>query len=172
MKINEVKNGMRVKITKLGSTLGYMVKDKHIEARTLGSIGVLDGQIPGHGGEIWWIQHGETPSKLSSVGAYAYDEFEEIDIAGNIVVDGIHTNILNLGFDTFDASKLVLSVSSSRNVVFHTDQGDIVIDRESGKIILPPNVDYDKAAQDFWTAVTKVIIEAKKIETDLFPQRS
>lgn len=62
-------NGAPVKITRLGSTGGILVKPEYLAARELGE-GTLKGWIPGHGGDVWWIEHAN-----GSIGAYSIDEF-------------------------------------------------------------------------------------------------
>lgn len=68
---NEVKNNMRVKIISLGDTRGMMINPKHTECRAVGRTGAVRGYVPGHGGDVWWVEHAD-----GTVGAYVYDEFE------------------------------------------------------------------------------------------------
>jgi hypothetical protein len=74
MNVNDVKPGLKVRITKLGQTTGYMVEAKHLTWRREGEIGTVGGYIPGHGGDCYWVDHDD-----GTVGAYAYDEFEPIE---------------------------------------------------------------------------------------------
>jgi len=74
MNVDDVKPGLRVRITKLGETIGYLVKEKHLTCRCEGQTGVVGGYIPGHGGDVYWVDHED-----GTTGAYAYDEFEPIE---------------------------------------------------------------------------------------------
>ncbi len=74
MELDKVKVGLRVKITQLGDTKGIYVKPKHLKCRKLGVTGTVLNYVPGHGGDVWWVEH----DKDSQVGAYAFDEFEEV----------------------------------------------------------------------------------------------
>jgi hypothetical protein len=72
MELNEVKIGLRVKVTKLGDTKGMMIKKHRLDVRTIGAKGEVIGYVPGHGGDIWWIKQDD-----GSIGAYVFDEFEK-----------------------------------------------------------------------------------------------
>ncbi len=72
MNSNDVKNGLRVKTTKLGETKGMIIAPRHLTARREGVIGTLTGYVPGHGGDVWWLKHEDD----GEVGAYCFDEFE------------------------------------------------------------------------------------------------
>ena len=64
MKLEEVKPGLKVKITRLGSTTGMMINTHYLETRTIGAEGIVGDYVQGHGGDV---------------GAYVFDEFELID---------------------------------------------------------------------------------------------
>lgn len=74
---NEVKQGMRVKVTKLESTNGMMINPRHLDLRREGAIGTVKGYVPGHGGDVWWVEH-DSPAKEPEVSAYCYTEFEPV----------------------------------------------------------------------------------------------
>ena len=74
MQCKDIKEGLRVKIGKLGSTEGYMVVDHHLKCRREGATGRLGWYVPGHGGDVWWVAHDD-----GTTGAYAYDEFDPIE---------------------------------------------------------------------------------------------
>jgi hypothetical protein len=77
MNCNEVKDGLRVKITKLGETRGMLINPRHLDVRAEGKKGVVSGYVAGHGGDVWWVRHDS-----GSVGAYMFTEFEpEEDVA-------------------------------------------------------------------------------------------
>jgi hypothetical protein len=56
----------------LGSTAGFMVGPKAMGARTPGVIGIINGIVPGHGGDVYFVSHigGTSPA------AYGWMEFE------------------------------------------------------------------------------------------------
>ena len=53
---NEVKPGLRVKITKLVTTKGMLVHQKHLDARKLGMTGEIQQYVAGHGGDVWVVR--------------------------------------------------------------------------------------------------------------------
>ncbi len=68
-----IKDGMHVKTNKsLGDTRGMCVAQKHLDARGRNKTGVIDGFVPGHGGDVYWIKHDSD----HSIGAYTFEEFE------------------------------------------------------------------------------------------------
>lgn len=77
MDCNAVREGMRVRTTKLGDTLGMMIHAKHILVRRAGVIGVVRSYVPGHGGDVWFVQH----ENSDEVGAYVFDEIEPVEAA-------------------------------------------------------------------------------------------
>lgn len=74
MRGDKVKNGLRVKIAKLGSTVGMLISDTHLSVRKIDITGVVINSVPGHGGDVWFVRHDGS----DDVGAYVYDEFEEV----------------------------------------------------------------------------------------------
>jgi hypothetical protein len=73
MKIDEVKVGMEVRVTGLGSTEGMLVGPKYLKARRLGARGKIMNHIAGHGGDCWWVEHDD-----GTIGAYCYAEFQPV----------------------------------------------------------------------------------------------
>ena len=73
MDCNDVKIGMKVRISKLGETTGMLIKPRHLECRKLEVTGTVKGYVPGHGGDVWWVQHDNS----EDVGAYCFDEMEK-----------------------------------------------------------------------------------------------
>ena len=71
MELSNVKVGLEVRITKLGDTRGMNINTEYLETRTINATGIIVGYVSGHGGDVWWIDHGN-----KVIGAYAYDEFE------------------------------------------------------------------------------------------------
>lgn len=74
MHLNEVKDGMRVRVTKLEDTKGLMISPKNTSVRRVGAIGTIRGYVPGHGGDVWWVKHDDA----DEVGAYVFTEFEPL----------------------------------------------------------------------------------------------
>lgn len=72
MNLNDVKPGLEIKtVFNLESTAGYMVKPEYLQARRTDAEGTVKNWIPGHGGDVWWVEH-----KDGSIGAYAFTEFQ------------------------------------------------------------------------------------------------
>lgn len=66
-----LENGKKVKTSyMLGSTTGFLIHPKHLSARRSNTEGILHSYVPGHGGDVWFIQHDD-----DSVGAYSITEF-------------------------------------------------------------------------------------------------
>lgn len=64
-------NGTRIHThKKLKPITGLLVAPKHIEARKPNAPGVIDGVVGGHGGDVYWVRHGQ------DVAAYSFSEFE------------------------------------------------------------------------------------------------
>ncbi len=72
MNENHVKPGLRVITGKLGDTTGMMIADKHVLVRQEGISGMVLDYVPGHGGDVWFVAHDNSPA----VGAYVFNEFE------------------------------------------------------------------------------------------------
>ncbi len=72
MNLDAVKSGIRVKTTALGDTKGMLIKEKHLEVRREGLTGTVKSYVPGHGGDVWFVQHDNS----EEVGAYCFTEFE------------------------------------------------------------------------------------------------
>ena len=66
----------------IGPCYGIYVKDNFIANRKPGGPGIILGYVPGHGGDIYWVFHGnELPANLKEikdedVGVYGWMEFE------------------------------------------------------------------------------------------------
>lgn len=65
-----------VEIVKIGSTAGMLIVDKHLNVRREGVSGIVKGYVPGHGGDVWWVWHGDS----SEVGAYTIDAMAPYDL--------------------------------------------------------------------------------------------
>lgn len=55
----------------LGSTAGILVKDEYLANRRPSAKGTILGFVPGHGGDIYWVQHED-----ESIAAYGWMEFD------------------------------------------------------------------------------------------------
>lgn len=58
----------------LHPTTGIMVKPKYFETRRPSTVGTIQGFVPGHGGDIYWVQHED-----ESIAVYGWQEFELAD---------------------------------------------------------------------------------------------
>ncbi len=70
---NYKKVNLFVKVKRIEETTGYMVHPKHLTARKLSAIGVVMGYVPGHGGDVWFVQHSNASD---DIGAYTFTELE------------------------------------------------------------------------------------------------
>ncbi len=74
MQDSDVRPQMRIKTNhQLGSTNGFTIAKKHIDARRPNAEGMVHSYVPGHGGDVWFVTHDD-----GSVGAYCFNEFEPI----------------------------------------------------------------------------------------------
>lgn len=64
--------GKRVVVTADHGTMGYMVADKHLASRQIGVLGWVTGAVPGHGGDVVWVEQDgmvwETGGAVEKVG--------------------------------------------------------------------------------------------------------
>jgi len=51
-----------------------LVSPKHLEARRANSEGIVLGALPGHGGDVWMVQH-----VGGQLAAYCFTEFEPVE---------------------------------------------------------------------------------------------
>jgi hypothetical protein len=64
-------SGTEVEVGKLGSTQGMLVAEKHLVARQANSKGRLLNWVPGHGGDVWAVDHGGR-----RIAVYSIDEIK------------------------------------------------------------------------------------------------
>lgn len=71
MNDSDVKPGLKV-ITKRApdGERGLLVTERHLFARR-DAPGVVKGYVPGHGGDVWWVEHDD-----GAIGAYCFTEME------------------------------------------------------------------------------------------------
>lgn len=72
MKTKDIKVGIHVRIGKLNPTTGMFVKRRHLDCRKEGTQGTVMGYVPGHGGDVWWVEH----DGCDDVGAYSVLEMK------------------------------------------------------------------------------------------------
>lgn len=72
MDCNAVKPHLRIRTVKLGDTKGMFIKPRHLDCRREGVIGTVLSYVPGHGGDVWFVQHDGS----DEIGAYVFDEME------------------------------------------------------------------------------------------------
>jgi len=53
----------------LESTDGMLINCKHLDVRRPNATGRYIGWVPGHGGDVWWVEHDD-----GIVAAYSYNE--------------------------------------------------------------------------------------------------
>ena len=70
-----MKEGLKVKVSKLKTTKGMMINPKYLETRAVGKTGRLIGYVPGLGGDVWWVRHDGNPEEF---GAYSYTELKKV----------------------------------------------------------------------------------------------
>ena len=72
MESDQVKPGLRVKVTHIGKTTGMIIHQKHLRVRRKGITGTVTSYVPGHGGDVWFVKHDEA----DVIGAYVFTELE------------------------------------------------------------------------------------------------
>lgn len=72
MNCNDVKPGLRIRTTKLGDTKGMLIAHRHLDVRKEGVIGYARSYVPGHGGDVWFVEHEDS----GAIGAYVFNEME------------------------------------------------------------------------------------------------
>ena len=74
MGCNEIKDGLKVRTTKLGETKGFLIAPRHLDCRKAGIAGTVSGYVAGHGGDVWWVKHDDS----AEIGAYCFTELETV----------------------------------------------------------------------------------------------
>lgn len=80
MNCDQVSCGMRVRVTSLGATSGWLIAARYLDARKVGVIGTVMAHVPGPGGDVWWVRHDS-----GNVGAYGCDEMEPLESSSESV---------------------------------------------------------------------------------------
>lgn len=55
---------------KLGNTEGMLINPKHLNNRKPNTKGIIHAYVPGHGGDVWFIEHSD-----NDIAAYSITEF-------------------------------------------------------------------------------------------------
>jgi hypothetical protein len=63
---------------KLDTEQGMMISPKHLRARRESMPGIIAGVVPGHGGDVYWVQH-ELKAEGEKTAAYCFTEFELVE---------------------------------------------------------------------------------------------
>lgn len=75
MNVANIVEGMSVRThERLGTTRGFIVPRRYLDARRAGQKGTLKTWVPGHGGDVWLIEHEDGQQSV-----YAYTEFSAAD---------------------------------------------------------------------------------------------
>ena len=75
MECSQVKPGLRVRTVELGSTKSMIIPQEYLDIRREGITGSVLGHVPGHGGEVWFVQH---DGSSKDTGAYHFKEVEPV----------------------------------------------------------------------------------------------
>ena len=66
--------GKRIKTAMmLGSTDGMAIAQRHLDTRMPNCEGTVKGYVPGHGGDVWFVEHPD-----GAVAAYSITEMAEL----------------------------------------------------------------------------------------------
>ena len=81
-----MKKNQWVKVVQLEDTAGMFAAG--LDRRRLGAEGRVFGHVPGHGGDVWWVAHGEPFRKSfgegdisSYLAPYCFTELEVVEEA-------------------------------------------------------------------------------------------
>ena len=69
-----IQPGMKVKIVSDDGTEGMFVNPQYIQNRKIGMTGIVKGWVPGHGGDVWFVEHDD-----NSVAVYCFTELKKIE---------------------------------------------------------------------------------------------
>jgi len=72
--MDNYKDGLRVRVAKLGTTMGIFAHNRHLATRFVGATGKVLCWVPGHGGDVWAILH-DIDGFLA---VYSFTELEEM----------------------------------------------------------------------------------------------
>src|SRR5579863_6834621 len=76
MNLEDIKQGLRIvtndSVNKRGATTGMLIAERHLKVRAVGIHGTVVNVVPGHGGDVWFVEHDDS----KDVGAYNFAEME------------------------------------------------------------------------------------------------
>ena len=72
MDVNSISPGIKVRVTVDNGTSGMFIKDEHLAIRQVGKTGRVLSYVPGHGGDVWFIQQD------NGIAAYCFNELERV----------------------------------------------------------------------------------------------
>lgn len=70
MDVNEIREGLKVKVVSDYGTRGMTIKPEILARRSVGKTGVVKDYVPGHGGDVWFIEQD------NGIAAYCFTEIE------------------------------------------------------------------------------------------------
>lgn len=77
MDLNSIKPGLKIKtnteVNRPGATRGMLIKQPYLDARLALAEGTVHNWVPGHGGDVWWVEHTD-----GSIAAYCFNEFDPL----------------------------------------------------------------------------------------------
>lgn len=68
--VNKIKVGLKVLVAKDNGTRGMIINKTHLSIREIGKEGTILNWVPGHGGDVWFVQQDD------GIAAYSYTELE------------------------------------------------------------------------------------------------
>lgn len=74
MQLEMIEAGKRVRVSHLEDTTGFIIADRHIDCRKAGMTGTIRSYVPGHGGDVWFVDHDAS----DDIGAYCFTELEAL----------------------------------------------------------------------------------------------
>ena len=83
MDVNSIKQGLKVCVVEDNGTEGMLIKPQHLDIRQIGKTGTILNYVPGHGGDVWFVQQDD------GVAAYCFNELEPADTAWSRLVQGV-----------------------------------------------------------------------------------
>ena len=73
MDVNEIKPGLMVKVVCDDGTQGMIINPDILACRKVGKQGIVKSYVPGHGGDVWFVQQD------NGIAAYCFTEIEAVE---------------------------------------------------------------------------------------------
>ena len=83
MDVNDFQKGLKVCVVNDYGTEGMLINPQHLAIRQLGKVGTVLNYVPGHGGDVWFVQQD------NGVAAYCFNELEPANTAWSRLVQGV-----------------------------------------------------------------------------------